>query len=89
METDDIGGRGKDSHHDQISCLSDSHPSAVIACGGGCGLHNLHPFSQENRRLFDRGLAVPVGRGFASARGQLPDDVPGVVAKIKAVMTAG
>ena len=52
-------------------------------------MHNLHPFSQENRRLFDRGLAVPVERGFASARGQLPDDVPGVVAKIKAVMTAG
>ncbi len=46
-------------------------------------------FEAFHRMLFDRGLAVPVDQGFASARGQLPDDVPGVVARIKALMAAG
>ncbi len=46
-------------------------------------------FRAFHQLLLDRGLAVPVVQGFASARGQLPDDVTGVVAKIKAVMAAG
>jgi mitochondrial fission protein ELM1 len=44
-------------------------------------------FRAFHQLLLDRGLAVSMGQGFASARGRLPDDVTGVVVRIKALIT--
>ncbi len=51
--------------------------------------HLINPtrnFQAFYRLLFERGLAVPVGQGFASAPAELPDDVPAAVARIRALM---
>jgi mitochondrial fission protein ELM1 len=44
-------------------------------------------FRAFHRLLIDRGLAVPLGRGFPQPRGQVDDDLPRVVARIRALMT--
>ncbi len=59
------------------------------------GLYSLRLLTQTrdfrafHRMLIDRGLAVRAGDGFAPPEGQLPDDVGSVVARIRALMTAG
>ncbi len=59
----------------------------------GRGLYRLRLVNQTRnfqafyRVLFELGLAVRVGQDSAPARRQLPDDVPEVVARIRALMT--
>ncbi len=61
------------------------------ACGRG--LYRLRLVNQTRnfqafyRVLFELGLAVRVGQDSAPARRQLPDDLPEVVARIRALMT--
>jgi hypothetical protein len=40
-----------------------------------------------NQLLIDRGLAVRVGNGFPPPQGQVPDDLPLVINRIKALVT--
>lgn len=61
------------------------------ACGRG--LYRLRLVNQTRnfqafyRVLFELGLAVRVGQDSAPPRRQFPDDVPEVVARIRALMT--
>jgi hypothetical protein len=42
-------------------------------------------FRAFHQRLFDAGLAVRAGQALAPPRGTVPDDLPAVVARIKAL----
>lgn len=44
-------------------------------------------FEAVHRALIDRGFAVPLGRPFAPAHGQAPDDLPQVAARVRALFT--
>ena len=49
-------------------------------------LTQTRDFRAFHRMLIDLGLAVPLGKGFLSPRGKLPDDVGPAVSRIKALM---
>jgi mitochondrial fission protein ELM1 len=63
----------------------------LVAAGGYRAglLHATRDFRAFHRMLLDQGLAVRAGEPLLPPRGDVPDDLPTVVARIRALMGAG